>query len=111
MVFALGGPLEEDDEVDAGFWASRMALGNETIQVLIKSIATRFGVVVSEKLLAESAPILGAAGGAFVNYTFMQYYQNMAHVHFKLRQIERDHDPDQVRSCFTRIVQALRLKP
>jgi len=104
LVFALGGPLDEDDQADAGFIAARIAIGEQTIAALIRTVASRFGLVVSEKLLVESAPILGAAGGAFVNYTFTDYYQRMAHVHFRLRTIERAHAPDRVAACFKRII-------
>jgi hypothetical protein len=39
-----------------------------------------------------------------MNPTFTGYYQSMAHVHFRLRRLERDGDPEQLRACFGRIV-------
>ena len=36
------------------------------------------------------------------------YYQSMAHVHFRLRKLERTHPSDEVRACFERVVRARR---
>lgn len=110
QVLTLMGPLEEDDELEKGFFGSRLAINAATIPLLIKTVAARFNVVVAEKFLASSVPVLGAGAGAVVNYTFISYFQNMAHVHFRLRRIENANDPDQVKSCFKRIVMALRQK-
>jgi hypothetical protein len=38
-------------------------------------VATRFGVVVTEKVVAQSTPVIGALGGAAVNYIFMEHFQ------------------------------------
>jgi EcsC protein family len=108
QVLALMGPLEEDDELDKGFFETRLAINASTIPVLIRTVAARFNVVVTEKFLASAVPVLGAGAGVAVNYTFINYFQNMAHVHFRLRRIEKANDPDQVKSCFKRIVMALR---
>lgn len=102
-VFAMGGPLQADDEVDAGLWAVRTALNGKAAAEVLTVVLPRFGVIVSEKALAQATPILGALGGAIVNPIFTSFYQTMAHVHFRLRKLERDGDPDQLRACFSRL--------
>ena len=108
IVFALGGPLPEDDDQATGLWATRLALTGQAVAALIRAAAPRFGIVVGEKLLAQAVPILGAVAGATINSVYAQYYQTMAHVHFRLRRLERTHDADQLRSCFEQIVRALK---
>jgi hypothetical protein len=105
-VFALGGPLGEDDAAETGLFASRLALGGKTLADIIRVAAPRFGVVLGEKALAQATPLLGALAGGAINPIFTGYYQAMAHVHFRLRRLERDADAEQVRACFERIVRA-----
>ena len=103
-VFGFGGPLTEDDEVETGLFASRLTLTGATLSEMIKRVLPRFGIVVSEKVLAQAAPILGAAAGATINPIFVGYYQQMAHVHFRLRRLEARNDQDQLRACFDRVM-------
>jgi len=60
---------------------------------LLSQIAARFGVVVSEKLAAQAAPILGAIGGATVNAAFADHFQTLARGHFIVRRLEHKHGP------------------
>ncbi len=74
-----------------------------TVNLLIRSAAGRFGLVLSEKLLAQAVPVAGAITGGALNYAFTDYYQNMAQVHFCLRALERrTGQPLAVRKCFRR---------
>lgn len=116
-VFGMGGPMAEDDAVDTGLWAVRVGMARMLTPELLASIAAseafrqvvqRFGVVVTQKMLTQAAPMVGAVVGATVNPVFTSYYQTMAHVHFRLRKLEQAHDPDMVRACFERVVRALR---
>ncbi|MBB4615772.1 EcsC family protein [Novosphingobium taihuense] len=108
-VFGFGGPLTEDDDVETGLYGVRMALAtSKTLETVLKVVLPRFGVVVTEKVLAQATPLLGAAAGATINPMFTAYYQDMAHVHFRLRRMENLHDPDQIRACFERIVRSQR---
>ncbi len=108
-VFAFGGPASDDDDADAGYWATRAGLSHVTIEALIKAVAARFGVVLSEKVLAQSVPIAGALAGAGMNYAFIDYYQQMARVHFTIRDVERRApDPPAVRPCFSQLVRKVR---
>ncbi|MEZ5742753.1 MAG: EcsC family protein [Sphingomonadaceae bacterium] len=103
-VFGFGGPLTDDDDFDFGLFTVRVALARLSISELLKTILPKFGVAVSTKMAAQAAPVLGAATGAAVNTAFTNYYQSMAHVHFRLRKLERSHDPELVQACFERIM-------
>ena len=108
-VFAIGSPMSEDDEADLGYWAARAGLGHAGIELVIKTVAARFGVVVSEKMMAQAVPIAGAATGGALNYAFINYYQEMARVHFMIRGVERRApDPSAVRPCFATIFREIR---
>ncbi len=102
-VFALGGPASS-----MGYFAMRQVLAAEAERViqllivgrvgddltpvllrLIETIASRFSVVVGEKAAAQFVPVIGAVGGATVNYLFMTHFQEMATGHFTVRRLER----------------------
>ena len=44
---------------------------------LIAQIASRFGVVVTRKLAAQAVPVIGALGGAAVNYAFIDHFKRL----------------------------------
>jgi transposase len=44
------------------------------------------GQSLTEKTLAQIVPIAGSVAGAGLNYAFMDYYQQMARIHFTIRQ-------------------------
>ena len=69
-----------------------IAKGNLPVFVkLIESIASRFGIPVSEKLVAQSVPLIGAFGGVSINLMFMNHFQNMAEGHFIVKRLEKKH--------------------
>ena len=107
-VFALGGRADEEAAFESGYFAVRAALAKSVsdsarflasegvgaqsapvIVRLISQIAARFGVVVSEKVAAQAAPIIGAIGGATVNAAFADHFQTLASGHFIVRRLER----------------------
>src|SRR5215207_2149575 len=45
---------------------------------LLSQIASRFGVVVSQKVAAQAVPVLGAISGAAVNSVFVGHFQTLA---------------------------------
>ena len=109
-VLALGGVNNEEALFESGYFAVRAALaqtvtesarflasqglGGQTAPVaarLVSQVAQRFGVVVSEKLAAQAAPVLGAIGGAAVNAVFAEHFQTLARGHFIVRRLEREH--------------------
>jgi len=108
-VLAFGGPTTLDDEAEIGYWATRLGVNHLTLNLLMKSAASRFGVVLSEKLLAQAVPVAGALTGAALNYAFTEYYQNSARVRFTLRALERNSgDAEAVRTCFQAALEAAR---
>ena len=52
-------------------------------------VASRFGVIASERFAASAIPILGAIGGATVNFIFINHFQRVAQAHFTIRRLER----------------------
>jgi len=108
-VLAFGGPSSVDDATETGYWATRIGMNHATVNVLIKSAAGRFGVVLSEKFLSQAVPVAGAVSGGALNWAFTDYYQKMARVHFTLRALDkRTGQPAQVRAAFTEMVAAAR---
>ena len=110
QVLALGGPRSGDDGADTGYFATRAALakavsdattylaqsglaekGAPAIVRLITQIASRFSLVVSEKVAAQAVPVVGAFGGALVNALFIDHFQRMGQGHFTVRRLERLH--------------------
>jgi hypothetical protein len=51
-------------------------------RALYAQIASRFGVVVTQKVAAQAVPVIGALGGAAVNYAFIDHFQEVARAHF-----------------------------
>ena len=120
-VFALGGKPGREGE-EAGYFAIRGALAksvseaarfmlqrrviDETAPALVRlvaQIAARFGVVVSQKLAAQAVPVLGALGGASLNYAFADHFQKLAHGHFAVRRLERRYGQLLVREHYERL--------
>jgi len=120
-VFALGGRTTRDDASETAYYVVRAALtqaireaaayisergfaerGAPALVRLIAAIASRFGIVVSEKAAAQAVPMVGAAAGAAVNLVFTEHFQNMAHGHFTIRRLERKYGPEVVREAYER---------
>jgi hypothetical protein len=120
-VFALGAPADMRGR-PLGYYASRIFLGRMTADAaamllergiasmsapmvgsLVSEIATRFGVVVSERSAASAMPVLGALGGATVNVIFMSHFQSIAQGHFAVRRLEREYGPALVRRLYEEI--------
>jgi hypothetical protein len=108
-VLAFGGPGSADDEAEIGYWMTRIGVNHLAVNLLIRSAAGRFGVVLSEKFMAQAVPVAGAITGGALNFAFTSYYQNMAQVHFCLRALDRrTGEPLAVRQCFAEMVRIAR---
>ena len=123
QVFSLGGPRRQDDSVESGYFAVRAALAvamAEAAEYVAKhgvvrvasapplvrftaQVATRFGVPVSEKVVAQSLPVIGAAGGALINLLFIDHFQSLARGHFTVRRLERAFGPDAVKQAYLQV--------
>lgn len=121
-VFALGGRSPSDNANDSAYFVIRAGLaksiseaarhlterglaerGAPAILKLIAQLATRFGVNVSEKVAAQSVPVIGAAGGAVINLLFIDHFQDVARGHFIVRRLERAYSPETVRDEYERL--------
>lgn len=108
QVFALGSRTEADDLASSGYFAVRSALAKSVAEAaklaagrgfadrgapafvrLLSQIASRFGIVVSQKIAAGAVPVIGAIGGAAVNIAFMEHFRAVARAHFTIRRLER----------------------
>jgi hypothetical protein len=127
QVFALGNPQHTVDLSESAYLATRGVLAKSVSEAarymigrattdefspvlirLISQIAGRFGVVVSQKLAAQAVPLLGAAGGAAINYAFLAHFQNIAHGHFTVRRLERQYGSDLIDMEYEHILQSRR---
>jgi len=118
-VFALGSP-KTGRRADFGYYATRTLLSRLAANAsamliersatnlsapvtssLVTEIATRFGLVVSERSAASALPVIGAFGGATVNMIFMNHFQQVATGHFAIRKLERRYGQAMVRRLYT----------
>lgn len=121
-VFAFGGAAPSDDASETAYFAMRAALsravseaaeylatrkvtdtGAPALVRLVSLIATRFKVQVSQKAAAMAIPLVGAAGGATINYLFVDHFQAMSRGHFTIRRLERKYGTEAVRQAYERI--------
>jgi len=119
-VFALGGRSMEDDAADTGYYGLRITLGFHFTRVagftsngagtnvpavidLVRAIATRFGIVVSDKAALKMIPVTGALSGALINLIFVQHFQDMARGHFIVRRLERKYGSDVIKIEYERL--------
>ena len=70
---------------------------------LLSQVASRFGMVVTQKLLAQAVPVIGAVTGAAINAAFMNHYQTLARGHFTVRRLERVYGADLVRAAYEKL--------
>lgn len=103
-VFGSGGPGAADDGIDTSFFGARIGLTGAAVQGVIAKVAPKFATILSQKLASQAVPILGAAAGAGTNYAFTDYYVEMAHVHFGLRKLAREHGEAAVLDEFHRVL-------
>jgi hypothetical protein len=125
-VFALGGRAGSADASESGYFAVRGMLAKtvteaarfvaergvikEGAPILLKfvtQVAARFGLVVTQKVAAQALPVVGALGGAVVNYAFIDHFQGVARGHFTVRRLERLYGKEKIRSEYEQIAQQL----
>jgi len=106
--FALRGLMARSISEAARYVASR-SLIDETAPALLRfttQVASRFGIVVSQKFLAQATPVLGALGGAAVNLAFIEHFQSLAKGHFTVRRLERIYGAELVKAEYSRMAAA-----
>jgi hypothetical protein len=79
--------------------------GGPILVRFITQVASRFGVVVTQKVAAQTVPVVGALGGATVNYVFIEHFQEVARGHFTVRRLERIYGKNLVRAEYERLAQ------
>ena len=118
-VLAMGGRGKNDDGAESGYFATRAVLAQQISAVsqhvlkhglsgggapvvvrLVNSIASRFSVPVTQKVMAEAVPVIGAVTGAALNAIFITHFQKMARGHFIVRRLERTHGAEVVRQAY-----------
>jgi hypothetical protein len=123
MVFALGGRSKSDNPADTAYYAIRAAVtralseaaefitqrgmaeeGAPMLVRLMANVASRFGIVVTDKVAAEVIPIFGALGGASINLVFINHLQAAAQGHFIVRRLERKYGGERVRREYVRML-------
>jgi hypothetical protein len=67
---------------------------------LMSIVASRFQVAVTEKVAAQTIPVLGAALGALVNAAFTDHFNRVAHYHFGIVKLERRFGAAVVQSAY-----------
>jgi len=72
------------------------------------NLASRFGVIVTDKVAAEMVPIFGAFGGASINLLFISHFQAAALGHFIVRRLERKYGGEFVKREYEKVVEELR---
>ncbi len=122
QVFAFGGRTKEDNAAETGYYGLRVTLGlhfsHRLVQFktpskapipaginLVRAIASRFGVIVSDKIAAQMVPFAGAVSGALLNLVFMKHFQDMAKGHFIVRRLERMYGAEAIRQAYENIGQ------
>jgi hypothetical protein len=120
QVFALGGRTGSANASESGYFAARGMLAKSVTEAarfieegapvlvrFIAQVASRFGVVVTQKVAAQAVPVVGALGGAAVNYAFIEHFQEVARGHFTVRRLERVYGKDVVRTEYEHLRQHL----
>jgi len=121
-VFALGGPTADDSGAETDYFAVRAMLARGLVEIadfaidkgaikegaplfvkFMAQIASRFGVVVSQKLAAQAVAVVGALGGAAINLAFTEHFQDVARGHFTVRRLERVYGAELVQAEYGRL--------
>ena len=120
QVFAMGSGLsDKDDAAETSYYGVRVALGKAVTDAfqyvasqgvgsatapalvrLIAAVAARFGIVVTQKAMAQAIPVVGAVGGGLVNTIFISHFQDMARGHFAIRRLERKYGEDVIKDIY-----------
>jgi hypothetical protein len=123
QVFAMGSQMtDKDNAAETSYYGVRVALGKAVTDALqyvaahgmgsasapalvrlISAVASRFGIVVTQKAMAQTMPVVGAFGGGLVNTIFISHFQDMARGHFAIRGLERKYGDDVVQEAYRQL--------
>jgi len=123
QVFAMGSASsDKDDAAETTYYGVRIALSKAVTDALqyvaahgaastsapalvrlITVLASRFGIVVTQKAMAQAIPVIGAVGGGLVNTVFISHFQDMARGHFSIRRLERLYGSETVQAAYRQL--------
>lgn len=123
QIFAMGSSMSnKDDAAETSYYGVRLALskavtdalqfvvangiGGASAPALIRltsALAHRFGIVVTQKAMAQAMPVIGAVGGGLVNTVFISHFQDMARGHFSIRALERIYGVQTVQTAYRQL--------
>jgi len=123
QVFAMGSrSSDKDDAAETSYYGVRVALSKAVTDALhfvaaygagsasapalvrlITALASRFGIVVTQKAMAQTIPVIGAIGGGLVNTIFISHFQDMARAHFAVRRLERKYGAEAIRNAYSEL--------
>jgi hypothetical protein len=91
---AVASAVQQASRFVAGRTAQQVAdaLANGTAPAvlrLINAVARRFEVAITEKVAAQSVPLVGAGLGALINAAFTDHFNRVATYHFGIVDLER----------------------
>jgi hypothetical protein len=124
QVFAMGSRMtDKDDAAETSYYGVRIAMSKAVTDALqyvvahgigsasapalvrmISAVASRFGVVVTQKAMAQTMPVVGAVGGGLVNTVFISHFQDMARGHFSIRSLERKYGEGVVQDAYRQLI-------
>jgi len=103
--FALRAVLAKSVSEAASYLTGRgtASMAAPALVRFVAQIGAHFGVAVSQKLVAQTVPLIGAAGGAAINYAFADHFQTIARGHFTVMRLERRYGERIVRAEYDRL--------
>jgi hypothetical protein len=127
-VFGHAGPGPDDASLDASYLTARAAMATlvrdaaqfmasrsaqefsealargmaPALVTFIDRVASQFNVVISQKLFAQTIPVIGIATGAAINNIFTGHFNSVARYHFGIRRLERQYGADAVHAEYRR---------
>jgi hypothetical protein len=131
-VLALGSGARSDG-LEASYYSTRLGLAEASVGLsaylssragklnaklllekmgpLMARLLGRYLPLVSEKALAQAAPVVGALGGALINPVFMRHFQDKGRGHFVVRRLERKFGEAAVKARYLRLAAVVAGRP
>lgn len=119
-VLTMGSKKQSDDQMDSAYYTARlgflMAMNNATsifkgvgmvvgpqVARFLSLVGKQFGVSVTQKMMAEALPVIGAFSGAGINALFTDYFGRAARFHFGMLELEKRYGSENVQKIYNGI--------
>lgn len=102
-VFVSGGPSRADDGVDTSLIASRFAMNGVALSDVLSRASKQYAARLMTGLGPKAVPLLGAIGGGAVNAAFINHYQTVAEITFRLNRLQLDHPQTDVAALYRKL--------